>query len=263
MCSAPLAESRKWALYYIANLLFKTYFRLNSISLSKNILRSIGASSSDMPPLEHFPRAHQVTYKYYVGVLHFLEEDYAKAEENLESAYSQCLNTPNSKNRELILTYLIPTKLLTTHRLPSPALLAAHPKLGALFSPIASAIRKGDLAALDAALAQGEAEFVKRRVYLTLERSRDVAVRNLFRKVFLVGGYEPPKEGDVGPAVRRTRIPVAEFAAALVVAGADVGDGEGGVDGDEVECVVANCIYKVCVPAMRRTSRLPRLRELG
>jgi hypothetical protein len=240
---APLPESRKWALYYIANLLFKTYFRLNSISLSKNILRSLSASAADMPPLEHFPR---------VGVLAFLEEDYARAEENLEGAYAMCLHTSNSQNRnvELILTYLIPTKLLTTHRLPTTALLAAHPRLDTLFSPIASAIRSADLRALDAALLAGETVFIQRRIYLTLERSRDVAVRNLFRKVFLAGGYEPRKEGevesDVG-RVRRTRVPIAEFAAALALAGADVRDegSEEGWDGDEVECVVSNCIYKV------------------
>jgi hypothetical protein len=30
-----------------------------------------------------------------------------------------------------------------------------------------------------------------------------------------------------------------------MMAGAEVGDGEGGVDGDEVECLIANAIYKV------------------
>ncbi|KAI7110734.1 COP9 signalosome complex subunit 12, partial [Hortaea werneckii] len=65
---APIEDSRKWALYYMANLLFKTYFRLNSINLSKNILRSLQAGSAEMPPLTAFPRAHQVTFKYYSGV---------------------------------------------------------------------------------------------------------------------------------------------------------------------------------------------------
>jgi COP9 signalosome complex subunit 12 len=31
-----------------------------------------------MPSLEAFPMAHQVTYKYYVGVIYFLEENYAE-----------------------------------------------------------------------------------------------------------------------------------------------------------------------------------------
>lgn len=73
---AALEESRKWALYYTTNLLFKTYFKLNSVSLSKNILRALNASRTDMPPLEAFPRSHIVTFKYYVGVIFFLEENY-------------------------------------------------------------------------------------------------------------------------------------------------------------------------------------------
>lgn len=204
-----------------------------------------------MPPLATFPKAHQVTFKYYMGVISFLEEDYTRAEELLEEAYSMCHrgkpdnNAVESKNIDLILTYLIPTKMLTKHLLPSPTLLSAHPRLASLFSPICSAVRSGDLRALDAALSNGEAEFVKRRVYLTLERARDVAIRNLFRKVFLAGGYEPLKEGQT-EAVRRTRVPIDEFAAALQLAGAEVDDGEGGVDRDEVECVIANMIYKVC-----------------
>ena len=73
---APLEDSRKWALYYTTNLLFKTYFKLNSVSLSKNILRALSASRTDMPELESFPKSHIVTFKYYVGVISFLEEDY-------------------------------------------------------------------------------------------------------------------------------------------------------------------------------------------
>lgn len=197
-----------------------------------------------MPPLENFPKAHQVTFKYYLGVIHFLEEDYARAEAELELAYSMC-TTGASKNRQLILTYLIPTKMITKHQLPSRGLLEAHPALAKLFAPICSAVRTGNLKALDDALASGEAEFVKRRVYLTLERSRDVTIRNLFRKVFVTGGFEQPKEGETKPPMRRTRIPIAEFSTALLVSGAEVSDGEDGIDRDEVECAIANMIYKV------------------
>jgi hypothetical protein len=206
-----------------------------------------------MPPLIAFPKSHRVTFHYYSGVIHFLEEDYPTAEENLTAAYDLCLSphSPSgngsssaSKNMELILTYLIPTKLLTSHRLPSPAFLAPYPRLASHFTPITTSIRNGDLAAFNAAMEAGEDEFVKRRIYLTLERGRDIILRNIFRKVFLAGGFEPPKEDETQPA-RRTRVPVREFAAALAMAGADVGDGDGGVDGDEVECAIANAIYKV------------------
>lgn len=58
------------------NLLFKTYFKLNSVALSKNIIRALQASRGDVPDVESFPKSHQVTFKYYMGVIQFLEEDY-------------------------------------------------------------------------------------------------------------------------------------------------------------------------------------------
>lgn len=100
-------------------------------------------------------------------------------------------------------------------------------------------IRRGDLAGFDAALAAGEDEFVKRRIYLTLERGRDIALRNLLRKVSIAGGFT---EGQGEEKVRRTRIPLQEFIAAIRVGSS--GDGRQ-IDGDEVECLLANMIYKV------------------
>lgn len=62
------------------NLLFKTYFKLNSASLSRTILTSLKAFNDrgDMPPLESFPKSQRVTFKYYEGVLFFLEENYVE-----------------------------------------------------------------------------------------------------------------------------------------------------------------------------------------
>lgn len=153
------------------------------------------------------------------------------------------------------MTYLIPCHLLTTHTLPTQTLLAPYPRLRQLFTPLCSAIKRGDLAGFDAALTAGEAEFVKRRIYLTLERGRDIALRNLFRKVFIAGGYDPPKEGQAEESrVRRTRVPVEEFAAAVRLAMRPSNSGtvqngstrlEEVMEKDEVECLLANMIYKV------------------
>ena len=184
-----------------------------------------------MPDLDAFPKSHIVTFKYYVGVIQFLEEDYTNAETNLTTAYSLC-NHASIRNKELILTYLIPTRLLTSRCLPSTALLAPYPALASLFKPLTTAIRSGSLSDFDRALAAGEPQFVKRRIYLTLERGRDICLRNLMRKVFLAAGVD-----DTGN--RRTRIKVEEFRAAI-----KLGEGED-VEADEVECLIANMIYKV------------------
>ncbi|GAM83141.1 hypothetical protein ANO11243_011270 [Dothideomycetidae sp. 11243] len=223
--------NRKYGTYYIATLLFRTYFRLNSYSLCKNIIRSINAASAaDMPSLDLFPKAHQVGYKYYVGVVAFLDERYEDALVQLESAYNQCLaGTEGHSQAERILFYLVPTQLLVRHRLPTAKLLERYAGLQALYAPLCTAVRRGDLGAFDAALAKGEDLFVRRRVYLTLERGRDVCLRNLFRRVYLSGGFE----GEV----RRSRFPIAEFRAGLAVVGQRLA-------GDEVEALVAGLIYK-------------------
>lgn len=163
--------------------------------------------------------------------------------ERTESESIACATSTNpiNNNFRLILTYLIPCHLLTTHTLPTNNLLAPYPRLEALFRPLCSCIKRGDLSGFDAALSLGEHEFVKRRIYLTLERGRDIALRNLFRLVFLAGGFEEAK--DAQALIRRTRIPVAEFAAAIRL-GSKL-DGGIRIDMDEVECFLANLIYKV------------------
>jgi hypothetical protein len=153
------------------------------------------------------------------------------------------------------LTYLIPCHLLTTHTLPTEALLAPYPRLQALFLPLSRCIKRGDLSGFDNALAAGEDEFVKRRIYLTLERGRDIALRNLLRKVFIAGGFEEPNDKNPIP-VRRTRVTLAEFGAAI-----SIGNKEK-LDDDEVECLLANIIYKVSFPTdlcLRRRRPLHRL----
>lgn len=57
-----------------------------------------------------------------------------------------------------------------------------------------------------------------------------MALRNLLRKVYVVGGKE-------------SRVPLGMFTAAVRVGGN--GEGVEGVEGDEVECLLANIIYKV------------------
>lgn len=77
-----MEESRKWGIYYAINLLFKTYFKLNAASLSKNVLKALSAGRGDMPTIDKFPKSQQVTFKYYEGVLSFLEENYMEVSWN-------------------------------------------------------------------------------------------------------------------------------------------------------------------------------------
>lgn len=116
--------------------------------------------------------------------------------------------------------------------------------------PLTGAIRKGDLRGFDRALEAGEPEFVKRRIYLTLERARDICLRNLFRKVFLLGGWEAGKGKEEGKEVRRTRVPLKEFVRAVEVAEQRQEGNE--VEREEVECFLANMIFKVSLYSCSR-----------
>lgn len=264
---AELTESRKWGIYSTTNLLFKTYFKLNSISLTRNVIRALEAASADLPPLQLFPKSHQCTFKYYRGVIEFVQEHYAEAEQNLTEALKLC-HKSSLKNREQILTYLIPAHIINHQQLPSPALVAPHPSLSKIFTPLFTAIRQGSLASFDDALSTAETELVRRRIYLTLERTRDICLRNLFRKVFLAAGTEETKDastGQVTGTIRRTRIRIEEFEAGMRVGYKGAKDVM--IERDEVECFLANMIYKVrsllvrCLPIFATHSvRLPFLR---
>ena len=195
-----------------------------------------------------------MTFQYYHGVTAFLDEDYSAADESLSEAFrllplrERGYNTQSeegqwalSKNRDLVLTYLIPVRLVTKSKLPSIPLLRSSTRLQHLFSALCGAIKTGNLRAFDEALARGEAEFVKRRIYLTLERAREVCLRNLLRKVVLAAGWEEGKEG----VARRSRIKIEDFIVGVRCALGYPPEEEREGERDEVEWMVAGCIYKV------------------
>ncbi|KMU85561.1 COP9 signalosome complex subunit 12 [Coccidioides immitis H538.4] len=249
---APIEESRKWGVYNTVNLSFKTYFKLGTVSFKKvmkfdnSLHKNLISLTLNIIKLENL-----IPFWYADTAL-------AEAEEHLTYAWNLC-HKDAVKNKEFILTYLIPCHLVTTHTLPSKRLLAPFPRLEALFRPLCECIRKGDLPGFDAAIAAGGDAFTKRMIYLPLERGRDIAVRNLFRKVFIAGGFDPPTPGM--PPIRRTRVPVMEFVAAIRLRTHSVGSlskddakeseeeekltpNKLRAEIDQVECYLSNLIYK-------------------
>ena len=80
------------------------------------------------------------------------------------------------------MTYLIPLRIFRGH-LPSRELLDRFPVLDDLFSPFIVAIRKGDVRGFDAALERFERRLVDLNLYLTVERTRELCIRQIFRRV--------------------------------------------------------------------------------
>ncbi|KAE9387105.1 hypothetical protein BT96DRAFT_867565 [Gymnopus androsaceus JB14] len=219
--TSPPDQSRKWGIYYVVGLILKSYFRIKKISLAKNILKALEANQ-DIPALTHYPRSHQVTFRYYIGMLHFLSEEYAKAEEELTLAFYQC-HVDAQANQERILAYLLPLRLLKGH-LPSDELMQRFPVLSQVFSPFVTAIRMGDIASFERALETWEPKLVELSLMLTVERARELCLRGLFRRVWVASD-------------KSSRIPISMFHCSLRISGMDVVQ-------EEAECLVANMIYK-------------------
>ncbi|EKM79970.1 hypothetical protein AGABI1DRAFT_120015 [Agaricus bisporus var. burnettii JB137-S8] len=218
--TSPPDQSRKWGIYYVVGLILKCYFRVKRISLAKNILRALHAN--DIPPLTSYPRSHQVTYRYYIGMLNFLNEDFEKAEEELTLAFYHC-HTGAHSNQERILMYLIPLRIIRGH-LPANELLDRFPVLKRLYMPFISAIRKGDLSGFDRALDAAEHTLLGLNVWLTLEKAREICMRSLFRRAWIASD-------------KSTRMPILVFYVSLKISGIEI-------TLEEAECFVANMIHR-------------------
>ncbi len=186
-------EGRRVAVYRLANLVLKLLFAGDKARWAAQMFTNITATG---PPLAFYPAAQRVTYLYYLGRFNLENNHYARAALCLEAAYRE---TPpaSRRHRRLILTYLIPAKMLLGI-LPSAALLLRPEAAGELrpvFAPLAAAVRQGNFAAFQAALRQHEPWLVRRRLLLTLAyRVRPLLWRSLARRTFLLTYTPPPPE---------------------------------------------------------------------
>ncbi|KAM0755403.1 hypothetical protein T439DRAFT_320095 [Meredithblackwellia eburnea MCA 4105] len=173
--------SRKMGTYYMACLLFKTYFKLKSTALCKNIIR--GITASDLQPLAFYPKAHQVTFNYYLGVFAFLREDYVEAEAKLQMCIEMVPRRAPA-NIHKILNYLIPL-MLYRGVLPSRQLLESSIYHSNLFGGFFQAFKTGNLRMYDFELADKEKILMSHGTYLIIERSREGCVRALLKKAWI------------------------------------------------------------------------------
>ncbi|XP_053603386.1 PCI domain-containing protein 2 homolog [Plodia interpunctella] len=208
-------ETKRLGMLTLVNQLLKVYFRINKLHLCKPLIRAIDSS----PFKDQFPLAQQITYRYFVGRKAMFDSDYRSADEYLSFAFENC-HKKCSKNKQLILTYLVPVKMLLGF-MPAKHLLEKYDLLQ--FWDLVSAVKKGDLRGIDHVMEEHESFFIRAGIYLMVEKLKITAYRNLFRKVYL--------------AENTHQIDIASFQAALQIMGQD------DVDADETQCIVANLIY--------------------
>lgn len=69
-------KEKKLAALDIVNVSIKIYFRLNTLRLCKNLMRTV--DSRQFAAFDAFPAAQRVTYKFYVGRLAVFDENYVR-----------------------------------------------------------------------------------------------------------------------------------------------------------------------------------------
>ncbi|XP_077970293.1 PCI domain-containing protein 2-like isoform X2 [Styela clava] len=180
---SSIEVSKKWGMLFLVNQLFKIYFR------------------------------------FYVGRKAMFDSDYKMADDYLTFAFENC-HRNCKKNLRMIMTYLVPVKMLLGN-LPPQELLERHNLTH--FGAVAQSVRTGNVQLLDKTLETHETFFIKTGVYLILEKLRAVVLRTLFKKVTEL--------------LKTHQVPLQAFQDALEMQGlADI-------DMDETECIVAGLIY--------------------
>jgi len=214
---AAVHESKKWGMLNLVNQLFKIYFKVNKLHLCKPLIRAIDQSNLK----EHFARAQLVTYNFHVGKKHMFDSEFRAAEEALTFAFHRC-HRRSKRNKQLILIYLIPVKMLLGS-MPKMSLLKKYDMRA--FVDVVQAVKSGNLRLLDEALARNESFFIKCGIYLILEKLKIITMRNLFKKVYLI--------------LKVSQLPISAFVTALK----SVQPNEE-IDNEECECLLAILIYE-------------------
>lgn len=104
--------SKKLAIFGITNILFKIYFKVNTLQLCGNLIRVIEMKGpgSIMENLHLFNVCDVVMYKYYIGRLKMFEDRYEESRDCLRFAF-QYTSKQQKKNRQRILISLIPVEV--------------------------------------------------------------------------------------------------------------------------------------------------------
>ncbi|KAL0477397.1 PCI domain RNA export protein [Acrasis kona] len=216
---SELKESRKWVLLDIINNLLRIYFKLNTLRMCKNVIQPV-ESSTQLPPFEGFSTAEKVTYKYYAGRFAMYESDFVKARERLQYAFTHC-HPGAENNKRMTLRYLICVNLVIGCT-PKQSLLTRYGMDE--FSDLVKGYRVGNLKLFQESLDKHQMLFIRKGIYLILDKAKIVVFRNLFKNIAAL--HKDP-----------SRLPLKNLKICLDHLGYDM-------DVDEVECMMSVLIYK-------------------
>lgn len=209
-------DTKRWGMLALVNQLLKIYFRINKLHLCRPLIRAMDSSVYK----DHFPLGQRLTYKFFVGRKAMFDSDYKSADEHLTYAFEHC-HKQSTKNKRLILTYLVPVKMLLGY-MPKQSLLEKYNLME--FWELVEAVKQGHLQKLETVMSKHEIFFIGAGIYLIVEKLKLLAYRNLFKKVWV--------------ALNTHQIGVQDLVTALEMYGVE------DIDMDETECLVANLIFE-------------------
>lgn len=78
-------SSKKLAIFAVTNVLFKVYFKVNTLQLCGKLINVVEGPGGIMDNLRLFPVSDVVMYKYYIGRLKMFEDKYEEARYDMSS----------------------------------------------------------------------------------------------------------------------------------------------------------------------------------
>jgi nuclear mRNA export protein PCID2/THP1 len=230
--------SKKVALFAVTCVLFKIYFKVNTLQLCSKLINVIDVSAFRGGKLLHqecYPVSDVVMYFYYLGRLKLFEDKYEESRDcfmlSLRHLPGACL-----RNRQRIIVNLTAVNMVLG--VMPTSVVAKTYGMTELYE-LSLAARRGDIASFDRLMGAHQQAFLRIGVYLLLEQVKVLSYRCLLKRLYLIGNAN----------TRISLITVASIMNSLQGQGQSQNQGQGDaddldtVDIDEVECIVANLIY--------------------
>jgi len=226
--------SKKVALFAVTCVLFKIYFKVNTLQLCSKLINVIDQNAfkdSQLHHRERYPVADVVMYYYYLGRLKLFEDNYEDSRNCFLLSLRHLPQTPACmRNRQRIMVNLTAVNMVLGV-MPTAAVAEKY-GLTELYG-LSIAARRGDIGGFDRIMAANQQPFLRIGVYLLLEQVKVIAYRCFFKRMYLLGNANT----RISLQTVATIINSLQQKAGATVDELDV------VDIDEVECIVANMIY--------------------